>query len=327
MFALGLLSWLYHRPDRGHDRVPGDEVRQEARDRRPPTWRRSAPAGTSARPPRPSRSPTRSSRPRCRRAPTATSPATWRWPTAWSPPRTQSGLPLFLGAYPITPASDILHELQQAQALRRAHLPGRGRDRRHRRGPRRLLRRRAGRHHHLRPRHRAQGRDHRPGGEPRAAAGHRRRPARRPDHRPADQDRAVRPAAGHVRPQRRGAGPDRRAPLPRRLLRRRDRGRAHRGHLPHAGVPAVRRLPGQRLRAVADPGRRRPARSSPPEFATEPNKALDDGTRRSGPSCATPRPWPGPGRSPARRAWSTASAASRRPTAPATSPTTRTTTT
>ena len=38
--------------------------------------------------------------------------------------------------------------------------------------------------------------------------------------------------------------------------------------LPHAGVPAVRRLPGQRLRAVADPGRRRRcptcASSSPP---------------------------------------------------------------
>ena len=41
-------------------------------------------------------------------------------------------LPLFLGSYPITPASDILHELVQAQELRRADHAGRGRDRRHR---------------------------------------------------------------------------------------------------------------------------------------------------------------------------------------------------
>ena len=34
---------------------------------------------------------------------------------------------------------------------------------------------------------------------------------------------------------------------------------ADRADLPHAGHPAVRRLPGQRLRAVGDPGRRRAA--------------------------------------------------------------------
>ena len=33
--------------------------------------------------------------------------------TAWSRPAQRSGLPLFLGAYPITPASDILHELSK----------------------------------------------------------------------------------------------------------------------------------------------------------------------------------------------------------------------
>ena len=49
----------------------------------------------------------------------------------------QSGLPVFLGSYPITPASDILHELSQAQGVRRDHVPGRGRDRRHRRRDRR----------------------------------------------------------------------------------------------------------------------------------------------------------------------------------------------
>ena len=50
----------------------------------------------------------------------------------------------------------------------------------------------------------------RPGGDDRAAAGHHRRAARRPEHRPADQDRAGRPAAGDVRPQRRVPGGDRR---------------------------------------------------------------------------------------------------------------------
>ena len=39
------------------------------------------------------------------------------------------------------------------------------------------------------------------------------------------------------------------------LLRRRDRGGADRADLPDAGLPALRRLPGQRLRAVAGPGR------------------------------------------------------------------------
>ena len=91
--------------------------------------------------------------------------------------------------------------------------------------------------------------------------------------------------------------------------------------------PAVRRLPRQRLRAVADPGRSPTcptcASSSPPS----PTASTTRATRSSTPTCATPRRWPGRGRSPARRAWSTASAASRRPTSPATSPTTPPTTT
>ena len=38
-------------------------------------------------------------------------------------------LPVFLGSYPITPASDILHELAKPQELRRQNVPGRRRDR------------------------------------------------------------------------------------------------------------------------------------------------------------------------------------------------------
>ena len=53
-----------------------------------------------------------------------------------------------------------------------------------------------------------------------------------------------------------------------------------------------------------------------PGFATEPNHVDDDGQPpRSGPTSATPRRWPVPGPPRACRASSTASAASRRPTA------------
>ena len=113
---------------------------------------------------------------------------------------------LVLGTYPITPASDILHELSKHKNFNVADLPGRGRDRRHRRGDRRVLRRCARRHHHLRPRHLAEVRGDRPGRDDRASADRHRRAARRPVDRPADQDRAGRPAAGDVRPQRRVAG-------------------------------------------------------------------------------------------------------------------------
>ena len=64
-----------------------------------------------------------------------------------------------------------------------------------------------------------------------------------------------------------------------------------------------------------------------PEFATEPNHGDGDETPSSGPTRATPRPWPARGRSPARPASSTASAGSRRATGTATSPTTPATTT
>ena len=72
----------------------------------------------------------------------------------------RSKLPVFLGAYPITPASDILHELVQAQALQRDHDAGRGRDRGGRRGAGRLLRRSTRGDHDQRPGRGAQGGDH-----------------------------------------------------------------------------------------------------------------------------------------------------------------------
>ena len=96
--------------------------------------------------------------------------------------------------------------------------------------------------------------------QPRAAAGDRRRAARRAVDRPADQDRAGRPAPRDVRPPRRVADADRRGVLAEPLLRRRVRGVPHRAQVPHAGDPAHRRLPRQRRRAVAAARRRRAAR-------------------------------------------------------------------
>ena len=175
----------------------------------------------------------------------------------------QSGLPILLGSYPITPASDILHELCKHKCFgittfqAEDEIAGIGA------AIGAVVRRLARRHHDLGSRHRAEVRGHRPGGDDRAAAGRHRRPARWPLHRSADQDRAGRPAAGDVRPQRRGAGADRGAAVARRLLRRRRRGDPDRGHLPHPGDAALRRLPRQRLRAVADPRGRRPCPDRP----------------------------------------------------------------
>ena len=68
-------------------------------------------------------------------------------------------------------------------------------------------------------------------------------------------------------------------------------------HLPHAGVPALRRLHRQRLRAVAGPAGRRAARDQRCEFATEPNgtartrrvPALPARPRDAGPTVGHPR--------------------------------------
>ena len=90
--------------------------------------------------------------------------------------------------------------------------------------------------------------------------------------------------------------------------------------LPDAGDPALRHVPGLLLGAVAGSRRRLAARDR--------SRASRPRPRRPSRSCPTRRDerLRGRGRSRARRASSTGSAASRRPTAPATSPTTRPTT-
>ena len=112
-FALGLVSWMYTRPVEPTLEWIDDEFAAKTAGASTPTPRPSRPGTPSARRPSCSTTPTRSSRPRCRRAPTPTSPATPPWRGASIAAGQLAKLPLFLGSYPITPASDILHELSK----------------------------------------------------------------------------------------------------------------------------------------------------------------------------------------------------------------------
>ena len=232
--------------------------------------------------------------------------------------------PLFLGAYPITPASD---DPRGAVAATRTSASRRSRPRTRSRPSARPSARRSAARSAVTT---SAGPGHRRSRRRRSVSRSmvelplvdRRRPARRPVDRHADEDRAGRPAAGDVRPERRVAGADRRR-------RRRPASAstlaieacAHRAQVHDPGRLPLGRVPRERLGAVADPGRRRPARHRRGS-RTRPTAATAS-TRTS----ATPRRSPGRGRSRARPASSTGSAASRRRTSPATSATTRTTTT
>jgi 2-oxoglutarate/2-oxoacid ferredoxin oxidoreductase subunit alpha len=109
-FALGLMFWLYER-----SMEPTLRWIERSSPKRPviaeANRARSRPATPSARRPRCSTPPTASRRRSSPRAPTATSPATRRRRSASSPHRGWPGATLVYGSYPITPASDILHQL------------------------------------------------------------------------------------------------------------------------------------------------------------------------------------------------------------------------
>ena len=140
-----------------------------------------------------------------------------------------AGIPMFFGGYPITPASAILHYLARLKEFGGHHLPGGGRDRRHRERHRRVVRGAAGRHLVVGAGDRAQGRGDGPRDHDRAAAGHRQLAARRPFDRAADQDRAVGSLPGGLWAQRRRADAGDRLAFGERLFRGRDRGGADRG--------------------------------------------------------------------------------------------------
>ena len=171
----------------------------------------------------------------------------------------QSGLPLFLGAYPITPASGILEELARLKrfgvrtfqaedeiaavgaALGASFGGALGVSTSS--GPGVVLK-----------------------AETVGLAVALELPARHPRHpasgaldRDADEAGAGRPAHGHVRAQRRVAGAGARRDLARPLLRDGDRGRADRPQVPHARLSPLGRLSGERLGAVARSRRCRPS--------------------------------------------------------------------
>ena len=232
----------------------------------------------------------------------------------------QSGLPLFLGAYLITPASGFLEELARYKQFG-SDVPGRGRDRSLRRGDGRVVRRVARGSPPPRDRDRPQG----------GALGlavtlelplliidvQRAGPSTGMPTKPEQADLLM------VLYGRNSESP---VPViaasPGRLLRRGDRGARGRDQVPDSGLPALGRVPRERLGAVANPGRGHAA-GHLDQHVTEPPRSRG----RSCPTPATRRRSRARGRCPARPAWSTASAAWRRTTAPATSRTTRRTTT
>ena len=324
MFALGLMSWLYDRPTEGTIAFLEKKFASEAGRSPTRTSRRSRPATRTARRPRTSPSPTRSSRRSSRPAPTGTSPATRRSRMGLIAASVQSGLPLVprrvsdhaglgdprgaLARYKhfgvrTFQAEDEIAAVGAALGAAFGGALGVSTSS----GPGVVLKsetiglavtlelpllildiQRAG-----------------------------------PSHGHADEAGAGRPADGAVRPERRVARAGGRGRDARRLLRAGDRGRADRAQVPHAGLPALRRVPRERLRAVADPGRRLASRTSRP--TSRPSRTHDGPFLpylRDAETLA--RPWAIPGharaRAPDRRAREGR-------TAPATSPTTRTTTT
>ncbi len=327
MFALGLLLWLYHRPTEGTIDFLKKKFASQARDPGRQHRARSKPAGHSARPPRSSRFSTRSSRPPMPAGTYRNITGNLALSYGLIAAAEQSGLPAVPGFVPDHPGLGHPARVEQAQALRRDDLPGRRRDRRNRRRPRRLLRRIPRSHDHVRPGHRAEVRDHRPGRFPGTAAAHHRRAARRTVHRLADQDRTVRPAAGDVRPQRRITGADRGA---RKALPTASTRPSKRPASPSPTAPRSSCSPTATSPTAPSPGRSPTPTNCPPSIRLSPPRPTTPATtapRSSGPTCATRRPWPAPGRSPEPPDSNTASAAWRRPTARATSPTTPTTTT
>ena len=215
----------------------------------------------------------------------------------------------------------------EAQELRRAHAPGRRRDRRHRRGPRCRLRRPPRRHHHQRPRPGAEERDHRPRRQPRAAAAHHRHPAGRAVA-PACRPRPRQPTCCMAMYGRHGESP---LPIvaaysPSHCFDVGHRGGAHRPRSTarRSSCCPTATSPTAPSRGCCPTSTRCPTSAS--QFATEPNHDDDDGTRVLALPPRSRDAGPPVGRARARPASSTASAASRRRTAPATSPTTRRTT-
>ncbi len=113
-----------------------------------------------------------------------------------------AGLKVMYGSYPITPASNLLHNLARLKHFGRNHVPSGRRDRGGFGGGRRKLRRLDRRHGHVRSRRRIEGRSDWLGDCGRASIGHRQRAARRAFDGASDEDRTIRSLPGGLGTQR-----------------------------------------------------------------------------------------------------------------------------
>ena len=151
-FALGLISLDVHPADRADPRLDRRAVRQE-RDgprREPRRVQGRLPLRRDRRDLRDAvRGPARA---RCRRAGTATSRGNVALAYGLIAAGQQAKLPILYASYPITPGVRHPPRAVEAQELRCAHHAGRGRDRGDRRRDRRRVRRPARRHRHERSR-------------------------------------------------------------------------------------------------------------------------------------------------------------------------------
>ncbi|GAA4843306.1 2-oxoacid:acceptor oxidoreductase subunit alpha [Pseudonocardia benzenivorans] len=116
MFALGLLSWMYHRPSEGTERFLREKFakRPELAEANILAFRAGHAYGET----------TESFAVTYEVAPAKLQPGTYRQITGNTAlaygivaAGRVTGLPVFLGSYPITPASDILHELSKHKAF------------------------------------------------------------------------------------------------------------------------------------------------------------------------------------------------------------------
>ena len=169
-FCLGVTSWLYPPPDRADRGVDPGQASEEPRWSRP-TCARCAPGMAFARERRAARGLVRGEAGRDRARDVSQhhgqhgDGARASWPRR-NGPAGRSSSAATRSRLPATSCTSS-PALKQFDVV---HLPGRGRDRRHRRGARSRLRRRHRRHHHERPRHEPESRDARAGAGRRAAA-------------------------------------------------------------------------------------------------------------------------------------------------------------
>ena len=255
--------WLYNRPMDVDAAVARREVRKKPRARRGQQARAEGGLRLRRRDrglPGHLRGPAREARARHLPQHHAATP---RWRSASSPRRRRRGLPLFLGSYPITPASDILHELSMYKDFGVITFQAEDEIAAIALGDRRGLRRRARLTTTSRPGHGAEDRGHRPGdrwsscrssSSTSSAAG--RRPACRP--RPSRPTCCRRCSAATARRRCRSSRPR----TPGDCFYVALEAVPHRAQVHDAGDPALRRLPRQRRRALADPDAGRPARRS-----------------------------------------------------------------